>query len=359
MDRICTVHIGLHKTGSTSIQKMLAAEESRLRECGIVYPKTGRNGPEGAHHLLAWELNRKPGFDGSTHFNALADELESAKWPDRVILSSENFSAHIDRPRLMARLRRKIERLGYRLRIIAYVRPQEAALQSLYTQKLKALKLSHDFETFWPKAIRSAGLNYEIRFASALDLLGQDLRVFPFCRDVTAQGLCRHFLRAIDAPLDALAGFVEPPPANVSPGPRMIAAALAISRKLEEHGVDLKHANLEAIAQVMRQMSREIGSDEGKFSALTPEIAATIRAWFHASNARFAGRVFGCPWDEVFAAEIADIPPLNVFEPEDAPLDERRAFDDFVEGMVEAVLDLVIARGRSAENEAGFEPEQD
>ena len=57
MTRTCHIHIGLHKTGSTTIQKMLAAESARLSSCGFYVPRTGLNESRVAHHLIAMEAN--------------------------------------------------------------------------------------------------------------------------------------------------------------------------------------------------------------------------------------------------------------------------------------------------------------
>jgi hypothetical protein len=353
MDLICTVHIGLHKTGSSTLQNMLAAEEPRLQGHGIYLPKAGRHGNAIAHHLLAWELNRRPGFKDSRHFDALAGEIENRHFPARILLSSENFSTHMHNPRIMGRLRKKIERLGYRLRIIAYVRPQETAVHSLYTQRLKMLKINDTFDAFWPKAIRGERFDYDERFAFLLSTEEVDLRIFPFGRATVEKSICRQFLSAIDIPAEALGDFSEPPPANVSPDPKTIAAALAIGLELERRHVSLNQVNLESASQIMRIMGRELEGSEGRFNALTPELAASIREHFRRSNARFANRVFGRSWDDVFAADIADTAAPNVFDPARAPLEERRAFDKVVETMVEAIMDLL----GSSQSEPPVEPE--
>jgi len=45
------IHIGLHKTGTTSIQNFLTLNENILSKKGYLYPATGRKGQ--AQHLLA------------------------------------------------------------------------------------------------------------------------------------------------------------------------------------------------------------------------------------------------------------------------------------------------------------------
>src|SRR3954465_771413 len=73
----CHIHIGLHKTGSTSIQKMLAAEKARLSACGFYVPGTGLNESGVAHHLLAKGLGRESSGETSL-LRTLAEELENA-----------------------------------------------------------------------------------------------------------------------------------------------------------------------------------------------------------------------------------------------------------------------------------------
>jgi hypothetical protein len=345
MKRSCIVHIGPHKTGSTSIQKMLADNDGWVRNFGLYVPRTGRAFGQG-HHLLAWELNRRAGFSGSEQFDALSHELANANYPDRIVLSSEEFSSRIHLPKVIARLRRKVERLDYQLRIVGYIRPQETAVQSMYTQRLKIWAVTSDFDTFWPTAIGNRRLNYEKRFAALLEARNIQVNMYPFCRDTVGQGLCRHFLSVLGIPPDALANFIEPPPSNVSPGPKTVAAAIAIARELEKRELRVNKENLEAGALLFRGFSKLIDADSSKFSALTPDIAQHIRGHFRESNARFAARVFDCDWDRVFAAELASEPRLNVFLRACAAPEEQREFDHFVATMTEAIVKFWADEGK-------------
>jgi hypothetical protein len=332
----CHVHIGLHKTGSTSIQKMLAAEASRLGAHGFYAPQTGLNEAGIAHHLLAEEVNRQVSA-GSPQFAALANEMEAKGWPENVVLSSEAFCSRIHKPRVVARLREEIDRLGYDLAVTAYVRPQETAIHSFYTQKIKMWAVRSDFAGFWPRIVDNITWDYERRFAALFDA-GIDLRIFPYSPSLVAQGLCRHFLAAVGLPEEALEGFAEPPRVNVTPGPTAIAATRAIDQALENRGIRGGRRHLETAAYLVRQIPRLIGSDEGRFNALSPDIAESIRARFRESNERFAAKAFGRKWDDVFGAEGERT--LNLFDPAVAPPAERQAFEGFVSEMVEAICEM-------------------
>lgn len=338
MDRHCFIHIGLHKTGSTSIQKMLASREEWLGSLGLYVPKTGRTGSQG-HHLLAWELSRRHGFSGSAQFDALKRELREAGFPARVVLSSEDFSSRIHDRKAIARLERKVRRLGYEPRIVCYVRPQEAAIQSIYTQKAKTWSITAGFSEYWPKSIRSLQFDYNRRFEALLSSESLSSRFFPFSQTTIEQGICRHFLLALGVPAHQLVGFVEPSPSNPTPGPATMALSLAVARELARRGLALSKDQREGAASLLRRVDPDAGAR--KFNALTPEISESIRTHFRNSNQRFAARAFGRPWEDLFSSDLGYPAPVNVFDPTWLAPDERRRFDEQVVSLADAIAELV------------------
>ena len=66
------LHIGTHRTGSTSIQRFLANVEEALAKRGVIYPKTGRPDTDWSnrygHHLLHWSLVGKHGVSSDLRF---------------------------------------------------------------------------------------------------------------------------------------------------------------------------------------------------------------------------------------------------------------------------------------------------
>lgn len=90
--RSVLLHVGPHKTGTTSVQAKLAAARGELREHGVLYP-----GPRGAHHAEARAFVGSPeGFAGD------GPPLQTKAWKrltriaresdEKVVLSSEFFS---------------------------------------------------------------------------------------------------------------------------------------------------------------------------------------------------------------------------------------------------------------------------
>lgn len=95
------LHIGRHKTGTTSLQQFFAQKTSLLAERGILYPETGRRTPHGtidtAHHNFSHILHYKPVAEVEALFEDLAKEAEGF---DTILLSSEDFQNQKDFTRL-------------------------------------------------------------------------------------------------------------------------------------------------------------------------------------------------------------------------------------------------------------------
>lgn len=133
-----TIHIGTHRTGTTSIQQALA--EAPIHERGILYPKTGRD--FNAHHRLAqaivglWE--QPLGL-----WDDMWREVENAGLP-QVLLSSEDFSWADDK---------KVEVLSRMLpdgprRVIVFLRNPLEFLRSMYVITVKLWNYKHGFDRF-------------------------------------------------------------------------------------------------------------------------------------------------------------------------------------------------------------------
>jgi hypothetical protein len=140
--RRCFVHVGTHKTGTSSIQAFLAMNEDALLSAGILVPLTGRThhspeNPSAGHHNIAWELNDDPRFTrGAGTLRELISEVEQSG-AQTVVLSSEDFEyLHADPSRLSPLVNAMAE-LGYSAEIIIYLRPQSEYAQSLYRELLK------------------------------------------------------------------------------------------------------------------------------------------------------------------------------------------------------------------------------
>ncbi len=151
MPRDLILHIGWPKTGSTSIQHLLATNRPVLLEQGIVYPAT----PSGNMHIVLaaafasaasivaeadsviWQ-GRTPEAAIATHLAELEAELTALPGNvTRIILSSEQFNMYQRTRADVRRLRDFVMRFADRCTVVVYLRRQDEHFASLYSQTLR------------------------------------------------------------------------------------------------------------------------------------------------------------------------------------------------------------------------------
>lgn len=139
-----TLHIGLPKTGTTTIQKTLGSNEQNLAQLGIVYPEFGQR--HGAHHLLADPfvqqknlIRPEPGLSPET---LTAGIFAYAEEGQHVILSSEAFAS-------ATKLRPPLKQLAekFDLHIVVFFREQTEYADSLARQMLRMQLFRPDITT--------------------------------------------------------------------------------------------------------------------------------------------------------------------------------------------------------------------
>jgi hypothetical protein len=134
--RNCFLHIGAHKTGTTSIQHVLDTHRAELQANGYYYPATGP--AAAAHHNLAWQLS------GDTRFlrrSGTLDDLvaEIADRPEHVILSSEDFSAAIfNRKEAVSDFIFVLRSIGLHVNLVLYVRNYLDWATRIYLELVRA-----------------------------------------------------------------------------------------------------------------------------------------------------------------------------------------------------------------------------
>ena len=129
------VHVGTHKTGTTSLQVLLASNDHALQRADVFVPQTGRISTASAgHHNIAWELANDPQFDPQHGtFAGLLREAAAAN-ASTVCLTSEEFEFLNFDEAALKRMRDGLLAIGYKPKIILYLRPQADYLESLYAE---------------------------------------------------------------------------------------------------------------------------------------------------------------------------------------------------------------------------------
>ena len=144
------IHIGTHKTGSTSIQYFLFKNRNKLSEQGFLYPLSGIPNKNlfGQHHLAVAFLEHLQLNTYNPNAGGWEEVISEANAvPDKnIIISSENFCL----PRFDLEQIYKIKDYlsQYRVKIVIYLRRQDKYLISKYRQFIGANKYSDSFERF-------------------------------------------------------------------------------------------------------------------------------------------------------------------------------------------------------------------
>ncbi|MEI9932887.1 MAG: hypothetical protein WDM89_20705 [Rhizomicrobium sp.] len=200
------LHIGTHKTGTSSLQSVLTQRADALREKGVRYIEAARENRI-AHHPLAWAIRGRRGA-ALTVWDDVRRELQNAAEPVKL-LSTEGF--WFEDPDAIK------EQLAWSgpVRIVAYVRRQDKYLQSLYKQTVASGRKT-DFDK-WLKDVPHRGDYYSV-IARWADTFGERaITLLPYERSGRTIDVVEDFLRVLNLdPGPLLAGRKYPQ----NPSPR-------------------------------------------------------------------------------------------------------------------------------------------
>ena len=229
------LHIGYPKTGTTSLQRFLAANEVALAARGVLYPQTGRwrdaqYGMNFALGLGAYDRPAElPAATPAEIAAGLAAEVE-ASGCERIVVSSEYFAiASVpDRAKVQALF------AGYDVKIVCYLRRHDDALESAYAQAVKSVtdppwQTNAESYVLHELGLGTVSYDYLAMLRQWGMRFGQgSVIVRPYEWAQNQPDIQADFLRVIGVEDDP--GFVRPPAANPSIGPRTAAAIHMVRR---------------------------------------------------------------------------------------------------------------------------------
>jgi hypothetical protein len=133
----CFIHVGTHKTGTTSIQAFLRDNEERLGAHGVIIPKAGRGEDAAGHHNLTLQLLGDHAFVAQR--GGLQEVLAELQGSDKytACLSSEDFSLASRSRETLETCRDAIAGAGFTPLIVMYLRPQISYCVSIYAEIVK------------------------------------------------------------------------------------------------------------------------------------------------------------------------------------------------------------------------------
>jgi len=285
------IHIGPHKTGTTTIQHALFSNEDRLLQAGILCPKSGRSFPSSAaiHNLGFESLSYKRKFDPKYGtWKDLRKEIDHSEGIQKVILSSEVLSV-LDLNKI--KYIKKILK-NYNFKIVAYLRRQDEAIQSTWVEHVRNAGQKPIIDSFYDWLEK---FNYSFGNTDYLNIVSKWERVFSkeniilriFDPPHFSGSLFNDFLLLCD---ENILDLKKVPNLNVSPGVKTIEATRLIKNNL----------NLEMITdQLWNYIAGKIvgfGNEKGwnleKVNYLDKALSEKIMSHYQDSNRIIADRYF-------------------------------------------------------------------
>ena len=292
--RTLIVHIGLPKTGSTSIQRMLCVLAGPLRKRGIHVPSAGQN-VHGAHY---WNLVHE--YMGDRKYEAhrggwaeLSRELCESRTARRFVVSAESFSVRRAEDAAIPRIASLAGAADLDVEIVSYVRPQHRFIESDYSESCKGFQM-RPFDAFLEARLDHGRYDYNTCFRPWREAFGNRLVVYPLEAARMPAGLLPHFLAVLGAP--ELSGRVALPRLNTRLGAKQLEVARLVAVALHDEMLDRGTAS-RLLGSVLRAVSTRL-IDDAPFVGLDPEQRRAVAERFAESNARFA-RDYGIDADGV------------------------------------------------------------
>jgi hypothetical protein len=307
--RVCYIHIGPHKTGTTSIQWFLKENRAALLKHGYFVPESGNI--HGGHHPLVRRLCGQPvpphQWDTAARFaRAIKDTFCEA-----VVISSEALDGLLVNRDCARQFFGRMEELNLEPKLVFFPRNQSQLVNSRYTEVIKSFHRSEPFEAFVQAEIRHPSLRYAY-FVALADAFSSKLIAQPFTEETITRGVVPEFLRAIG--IDPLQFQDTKVRRNQGAGPFSISVARDVLRSLGCEGQGLTWLQASRCGKILTVYLDEKGLADFGYCGLTTALARHVETEWQPDNDAFAQEAWGRSWAEVFAVDVGREFKPNDFE---------------------------------------------
>jgi len=197
MEKQVYIHIGIHKTGTTSLQNMLLENRAYFSELGLYYPAFCF--VLGGHHNLAWELQEDVRWEAEYgNIAGLLDEIEQGK-QTKYLVSSEDICRSTEK---------QVETLylyfkKYKPKVIVYIRNQFDYIVSSWSSAVKTGSSQRSFIEHYDFCInnRLDRIDYNVFLNLWAKIFGKENIIVKIFRKNLGFELQKEFLNIIDIPL--------------------------------------------------------------------------------------------------------------------------------------------------------------
>lgn len=193
------IHIGTHKTGTTSIQSFLSNNRNYLLENGFFYPKSGsvKKDISGGQHQLSFSIRKTAKSYNEKCWDDFTSEINN--YPDNIIIiSSEDFGNMNSQQ--IKQLRSLL--LEHEVFIILYLRNYYKYMRAVYSEVIKNRKVILTYKEFIDK--NQDKLDYNSLIKAWAYVFGEDNIIIRIYDKILANGnLLENFCKTI---------YLKPPP---------------------------------------------------------------------------------------------------------------------------------------------------
>jgi hypothetical protein len=308
--RLCYIHVGPHKSGTTSIQWFLQENRAELLKLGYFVPESETK--RGAHHALAEGL---AGLDVGEHREPLVTRSTRAiaETPaEAVIISSEALEGILDSQKHADLFFVRIGELNLEPQLVLFPRNQPQWINSSYAGSVQSFRRSDPFQACALAFAESPGSRFS-RWVALAEAYRFKLIARPFTRATAARGVIPEFLRSIgiNSASEFRGGGVR---RNEAVGPFTVSIARAVLRSIGDKANRLTWLQAEQCKKELARYLREKGLADAGYCGLTTKLAQEMEAALQPHNDAFAIAVWGQPWAEIFAADVTEEFTPNDFE---------------------------------------------
>jgi hypothetical protein len=304
--RICYIHVGPHKTGTTSIQWFLQENGAELLKHGYFVPESETK--RDAHHALAEGL---AGLDLGEHREPLVARSITAiaETPAQaIIISSEALEGLFRNRQNTKAFFNRLEELNLQPKLILFPRNQPQWINSSYASTVKGFRRSDSFQPGVLGFARSPDARFS-RWIQLAETHGAELIARPFNKETRRRGVVPEFLRSIGITSEEFRDHAVR--RNEAVGPFTVSVAREVLRSIGKQmtWLQAKKCKVE-LAEYLRQNNC---TDAG-YCGLTTTLARRVEEELRSDNDAFAQQVWGKPWADVFAADVSEEFTPNDFE---------------------------------------------
>ena len=153
------LHVGLHKTATTALQKMMHEGSATFATQGLYYPEASRT--YYGHHLLGYEYFNPKNEEAKGALAKLVAELDNRE-PEAVLISSENIEHLTLHPERLVEIRDALRGLGYEISVLLTLREVGEYAEAVFAELHKhGLQVSP--EDFAARIISTNGFEFNGR----------------------------------------------------------------------------------------------------------------------------------------------------------------------------------------------------